>query len=133
MHELQPDLFGLSVDDLSLSRRSLPVPRAVCNPVLRSGRNDPETSRLAAERLEASGKLGEQQRHALALVKAYPGRTSAELARIASNRGDGPFDAMRTQIARRLGDPTVKGIHVEQRDKRECRERGGLAVTWWEK
>ncbi len=60
----QPDLF----------------PVAVLTPARRT---DPATSKAAASALVGSVQLGQEQLAALCLVRAYPGKTSNELARIA--------------------------------------------------
>lgn len=132
----QLDLLGICLDEPSARRLSLPQQRAVVRPrmqplvdVPRAANADPETSHLAAERIAKSGALGEQQRHALDLVRAHPGLTSAELADVASNRGDGHYARMRSQLGRRLAD--LKGVHARQGEARICRMTQAKCVTWW--
>jgi len=53
-------------------------------PTLPLARNtDPSTSKEAADSLKGSTQLGQAQLDALCLVRAYPGRTANELARVA--------------------------------------------------
>lgn len=62
--------------------------------VPRSRRDDPLSSKRAAEQMDRSGTLRGQRLITLDLVKQFPGRTSKELARL------GTLD--RYQLARRL-------------------------------
>lgn len=94
--------------------------------VPRAANTDPKTSHLAAERIKATGALGEQQRRVLELVRKFPGLTSAELA--------AHIDAVnwkehRPMIARRL--PELAGVHIDRRDARVCKVTGSKCVTWW--
>lgn len=146
----QLDLLNPTIDDATSRRLGLQRTREVkrprmLQPVARPGNSpakscalvdvpraavaDPETSHLAAARIKASGALGEQQRHAIDLVTAHPGMTSAELADIAAGRGDGHFARMRSQLGRRLAD--LKGVHASQGDARICRITQAKCVTWW--
>lgn len=92
----------------------------------RAANTDPETSHLAAERIKATGALGEQQRRVLELVRKFPGMTSAELA--------AHIDAVnwkdhRHMVARRL--PELAGVHISRGEARACRVTGSKCVTWW--
>ena len=84
-------------------------------------RTDPPSSHEAAQRVEASGAAATQRERVLALVRAYPGCTSAELA------GDG-LD--RYQLARRLPELEAGGF-VRKGPLATCRVMGTRAVSWW--
>lgn len=73
----------------------------------RSRRNDPGSSKRAAERLDRSGTMRGQRKLALALVKEFPGRSSKELAEL------GTLD--RYQLARRL--PELLELHFVRREQ----------------
>ena len=64
-------------------------------------RNDPGTSREAAEELVKSGKLNRQERDVFDALLLYPGQTSKELARLSG------LD--RYIVARRLPGLRLKG------------------------
>jgi len=82
---------------------------------------DPETSHLAAEHMNASGKRGHQQRQALELVRKYPNHTSDELADY------GVLD--RYQLARRLPELETAKL-VERGPARRSAKTGRQAQTW---
>jgi predicted HTH transcriptional regulator len=86
--------------------------------VPRSRRTDPESSRRAEDQLRRSGVLRGQQKIALELVKAHPGKTSKQLARL------GTLD--RYQLARRL--PELLEMKLVTRT-----ETGNLDCQWWAK
>jgi hypothetical protein len=99
----------------------------------RARRSDPVTSHLAAERIKASGKLGEQQRVVLDLVRRYPGCTSAELAAhhaicCGDLAGTDRWRIYRPMIARRLSE--LAGPHIRRGKPRVCRINGTPAGTW---
>lgn len=131
----QLSLLSPTIDDATSRRLGLQRTREVKRPrmglvdVPRAAAADPETSHLAAAAIKASGVLGEQQCHALDLVRAHPGLTSAELADVASHRGDGHYARMRSQLGRRLAD--LKGVHARQGEARICRMTQAKCVTWW--
>lgn len=83
---------------------------------------DPATSWEAAEEIVASGKAAAQQAKAAAVVKAHPGRTSAELAALC--------DLDRYQLARRLPE-VEESAAVFRGDARKCTATGHKAATWW--
>lgn len=89
----------------------------------RVARNDPATSRIAADRLERSGVLGEHIRIAAAVVAGNPGKTSAELAAT-----DTRLD--RAEFARRLPEAEREGL-VRRGDSRKCAATGSACITWW--
>lgn len=98
----------------------------------RARRTDPATSHQAADRIKDSGALGAQQHAVLALVRAYPGCTSAEIAmHYAISRGDGPgaWREDRPMTARRL--PELSPVHVRKGEPRECTLTGSQCLTWW--
>lgn len=63
--------------------------------------SDPESSHRAADEIEGSGAVAEQQRVALAAIRAYPGSTSKELARITEPPAGMDATAWRYALARR--------------------------------
>lgn len=81
----------------------------------RARRNDPDSSHLAADRMEKSGAMGEQMQAVLDAVKRYDGSTSKELAELSG------LD--RHAVARRLPElETKKLIHATEHP-------GGC--RWW--
>lgn len=85
-------------------------------------RLDPSTSHEAAEHVMKTGMRGRQQREVFALVTAYPGHTSAELA--AKSNLD------RWTVARRL--PELRAAwRVKNGEKRVCGETGLKALVWY--
>lgn len=85
-------------------------------------RHDPSTSHEAAEHVMKTGMRGRQQCEVFALVTAFPGHTSAELA--AKSNLD------RWTVARRL--PELREAYlVKNGEKRECGETGLRALTWY--
>lgn len=87
----------------------------------RSRRSDPETSHEAAEQVRRSGELGRQQRAVLEAVKAHPGKTAVELARLAG------LD--RYAVSRRL--PELQPVHVRRGPPRECTVNRRPQSTWF--
>lgn len=87
-------------------------------------RDDPHTSKEAAQELVESGELGRQHLKVLALVYSSPGNTSAELA--------GEDLGLRYQIARRLPELERLGW-IERGSARQCNQTGHKALTWWVK
>lgn len=88
----------------------------------RARRSDPVTSHQAADEVERSGRVVSQQQRVLAAVRAFPGRTSRELA--AEARLD------RYMVARRLRELVRAGLLPEPGAPRECALGGGPALTW---
>lgn len=89
-------------------------------PIARS--RDPETSKLAASDITASGQRARQQNLVLGAVKRWQGRTSAELAqRLGSDR---------FMTARRLPELRAQG-YVENGCARACGVTGKSSLTWW--
>lgn len=73
-------------------------------------RTDPETSREAAERLVASGKLTEQQREVYEALCRFPGSSTKALAQKAG------LD--RHTVARRMSELfTMKEVYKQGRDR----------------
>ena len=87
----------------------------------RSRRSDPETSHQAAEKIRRSGELGKQQRAVLEAVKAHPGKTAVELARMAG------LD--RYAVSRRL--PELQPAHVRRGPPRDCTINRRPQSTWF--
>ena len=84
-------------------------------------RNDPETSRQAASKIAScSAQLAAA---AAELVRKHPGRTGAELDRIAG------CEVKRT-ISKRLADAADKFRLITRGPKRQCSVGGNEALTW---
>jgi DNA-binding MarR family transcriptional regulator len=84
-------------------------------------RHDPPTSRIAAERLVASGALGRQAAAVLEAVKRWPGSTAVEIAQ------RGRID--RYAVSRRLPELQRKG-QVRRGPPRDCTVNGRPQSTW---
>ena len=101
------DLFDVMTDDGPLARPS-----------------HPDSSKSAAGRYLASGKIGPDRRSALRAVHAHPGSTAAEL-----ERAEGVHDG---KIRKRLAWLADFAAVVRRGPKRVCsvtREPG--IQTWW--
>jgi len=85
-------------------------------------RGDPETSREAARKLMAAGKLGLHRQIVLDGVKCCPGGTHSEIA------AGTPLDWL--QVARRLSELERAGL-VRKGEPRICRVKGSRCTTWW--
>lgn len=83
--------------------------------------SDPETSHKAAREITAAGVRQAQQQRALAAVRAFPHRTSQEIAEAAH------LD--RYELARRLPELRTAGLVENPRTKR-CSVTGKTALTW---
>lgn len=94
--------------------------RRVETPIAR--RADPASSHLAAAEVTDSGTRAHQQAQTIAAVRAYPGRTSQELAELTQ------ID--RYTLARRLPECVTAGA-VRKGEQRACNVTGRLALTWW--
>ena len=81
----------------------------------------PETSREAAEDLTRTGKLGQMELKALNLVMLYPGKTAAELERLAGLE--------RGQCSKRLSTLYNQG-RVLRNEKRRCSVTNRTAFTY---
>jgi hypothetical protein len=92
----------------------------------RARRSDPESSKEAAQRANASGSVKANVQRVIDLVWVKPGCTSRELAEIQNAGLD------RYEIARRLPDAEELGA-VRKGAKRKCRVARTSAVTWWPK
>jgi hypothetical protein len=85
-------------------------------------KSDPISSKLAATEITANGTREAQQGYTVAAVRAFPGRTSQELADAA--RHD------RYTLARRL--PEVERLSLVHRGPtRRCSITGKTALTWF--
>ncbi len=93
--------------------------RTVMTPASKAA--DPITSYLAEKHVNCTGLRGHQQRQVAAIVKIYPGRTSAELSQLTGLE--------RHLIAKRLPECETAGA-VCRGDHRQCTISGRLAVTW---
>lgn len=88
----------------------------------RARRKDPATSHAASDYIAATGSASAQCGFALAAVRAFPGRTSQELAR--------KVDGDRYVLARRLPELRDDGLVRNDGEKR-CDVTGRSALTWW--
>ena len=86
-----------------------------------SRRSDPQTSRIAAERLWASGELGRQAKAVLEAVRRWPGSTAVEIAQW------GQID--RYAVSRRMPELQRKG-QVRRTAPRDCTVNGRPQSTW---
>jgi hypothetical protein len=89
-------------------------------PLYRS--TDPSTSRMAAEAMVESGKIGRQEQIILDGIIHHPGLTAAELSDYIPLRHD--------QTHKRLRGMVRKGLLVEG-PIRMCRKHGTQMVTWY--
>lgn len=87
----------------------------------RSRHSDPDPSHQAAEDIRKSGALNKQQHAVLDAVKAHPGKTAVELARLAG------LD--RYAVSRRL--PELQPVHVRRGPPRDCSINGRPQSTWY--
>lgn len=84
-------------------------------PVARARASDPESSKAAAERMNASGATATHTQHVIDAVWKWPGRTSKELAKL-----DGTLD--RHEFGRRLPEAEDAGdVHLVAEGKAELR------------
>lgn len=88
----------------------------------RSRRTDPDTSRLAAESVEDSGRAQAQRDICLAEVKNHPGRTAAEIAAETGLERHAP--------SRRLPELREMDIVMNGRS-RICAVTSRLSMTWF--
>ena len=86
-----------------------------------SRRSDPATSFHAADHIESTGRAGDQRAKCLAVVKAHPGRTAAEIAQLAG------LD--RHAASRRLPELRAAGLVVNG-PARICTVQHSLGMTW---
>lgn len=93
--------------------------KSVLTPAAR--RTDPESSHAAAAHMQRTGKRVAQQDRATAAVRAFPGRTSFELALCT--------DLDRYMLARRLPECETAG-RVRRGPMRACTVTGRLAMEW---
>ena len=96
------------------------------------GRTDPGASRLAAERIIASGQLGRDQMEVLALVNCWPGKTVPELARYDERESPGrrSLEWHRQRIGRRMSELESAGL-IRAGESKPSLESGRLCQTWW--
>jgi hypothetical protein len=114
----QPDLFEHA--PLPLNQYGYQIEQAASAESL-ARRNDPETSRQAARKIAScSAQLAAA---AAELVRKHPGRTGAELDRLAG------CEVKRT-ISKRLADAADKFGLVRRGPKRQCSVGGNEALTW---
>ena len=93
-------------------------------------KTDPDTSHEAADKHE--GVLSERRLQVLSLVKAYPGATSGELARLMFSKLGGSL-SIRSCVEtphKRLPELLRLG-YVRMGAKRECGDSGYTATTWY--
>ena len=83
--------------------------------------SDPETSRSAAKKIACS--VTQLAAAAAEMVRKYPGRTGAELDRLAG------CEVKRT-VSKRLADAADKFGLISRGPKRQCSIGGNEAITW---
>lgn len=89
----------------------------------RSRATDPATSHEAEAFMRRSGKLNEQQRHALKWVRQIPGLTAREYQEVAVFAAEGEF-------RRRLPELVMMNL-VRRGEARKCRVGLLKSLTWW--
>ena len=82
-----------------------------------------KTSRLAAEKLVASGNLHKHAMVALAIVRRFPDRTAAEIDALAIEL----YELQGRQASKRLS--RIKGM--KSGNVRVCSVGGNKCKTWW--
>lgn len=99
------------------------TPRARCT--------DRDTSHRAAAAIKHSGALGEQQRDTVQIVRLFPGRTTAELAKLKVEElgAEGSWEKWRHIFGRRLSE--LNQVQIDGRDPRRCTVTHRQATTWW--
>jgi hypothetical protein len=92
---------------------------------------DPDTSKDAGEEFTRTGRRQERLQQVLALVKANPGRTANELARmmVLTHPELGIVNAVYTPN-KRLPDLENRGL-VYKGGKRACNESGRKCYVWY--
>lgn len=114
----QFDLFEHS--PLPVNQYGYPIEQtADADRLARSG--DPETSRSAARKIACS--VTQLAAAAAEMVRKYPGRTGAELDRLAG------CEVKRT-VSKRLADAADKFGLIARGPKRQCSIGGNEALTW---
>lgn len=95
-------------------------------------RDDPDTSKTAADRISFSGKLDGERAKTLKLVRRYPGHTAVELSQLSRGELD------RYQLNKRLAElrnrvPALvdNGAQNHRLSKRPCRLTGNPALLWY--
>lgn len=97
-----------------------PAAPVVNTPAARA--TDPETSHQAAEANTASGRRQSQRQQVLGAVNRWPGRTTAELAKLMQVWLDVP---------RRRMSELVTGGAVIEGHARKCEACGSNCLTYW--
>lgn len=93
--------------------------------VARARRDDPETSHLAAEQINKSGKIAEHHQIIAALVRQYPGLTTGELS-------EKTTELTHEQIWRRMSELEELNTVIHGA-KRLCKVRRTLCRPWYPK
>jgi hypothetical protein len=94
-----------------------------------SHRADPETSRIAEDFVTRTGIRASQQQRTINAVKRWPGKTSAELARLEHHDHEDEAE-IRTMLARRLSECATAGA-VRRGVTALCAVKKMKCVTWW--
>lgn len=92
--------------------------------------SDPESSKLAAEEIVASGTHAVQKQFVLSVLSTHDGATSRELARYAATVVGQDINALVHIIGRRLPD-LEKDKRVRRGPQRTCTVGQRQALTWW--
>jgi hypothetical protein len=113
-----PSLFGDPVAVAGPHRDIIPDVRAT------AARGDPATSRAAADRMNASGKVGRDAAIVLRVLRDNPGYTAVELF-----NSQGENCLTRHDFSRRLPELRDAGL-AENGPARKCQYAGTLQLTW---
>lgn len=105
-----------------MTDRPLKPSMPLFEPMARARRLDPETSHIAAEEANATGRAKVQRTSCLAAVTKYPGHTAAEIAKLINMERHVP--------SRRLPELRDAGFVVNG-DNRDCLVTGNPSMTWW--
>jgi hypothetical protein len=104
-----------------------PPLRRVVTPA--SHRADPESSRTAEQKVTQSGRRASQLQRTVDAVRRWPGKTSAELARLEHYDTENE-SSIRTMLARRLPEGVTAGA-LRRGVMADCAVTKQKCVTWW--
>lgn len=85
-------------------------------------KGDPETSRLAAEGVEKTGRAATYRALVLRAIQSRPGRTCGEVAETVG--------IPRQELSKRFKELEEAGA-IRRGEKRQCDVQGTQQLTWW--
>lgn len=91
----------------------------------RARRDDPETSHIAAEQINKSGKISDHHEIIVELVRQHPGSTTGELTQYTT-------ELKHQQIWRRMAELEEMNLVIHG-DKRLCKVNKTLCRPWYPK